>query len=57
MSYKVFIPMTQRPSEEEELALAEENVQVVQEEEENHPVPIIQPERIIASQQSQRQRM
>ena len=26
LSYKVYIPMTQRPSEEDELALAEENV-------------------------------
>ena len=33
--------MTQRPSEEEELALADENVQVVVEEEENRPAPLI----------------
>ena len=52
LSYKVFIPMTQRPSEEEELALADENVQVVVEEEENRPAPLIQQERVIASQQS-----
>ena len=49
--------MTQRLSEEEELALADENIQVAVEEEENRPAPLIQPERTIASQQNQRVRM
>ena len=57
LSYQVYIPMTQQPSVEEELALADENVQVVVEEEENRSHPLIQPERVIASQQSQRVRM
>ena len=39
------------------MALAEEDVQVVHEEEENRQRPTIQPERIIASQQSQRIKM
>lgn len=56
LRYKVYIPLTRQPSTEEELAVmaAEENLQIANEYDEQRPTPGIIPERIVASQQSQR---
>ena len=52
--YKLFVPLLQQPSPEDELALAEEDFEVGREVEDTKPTPGINQERIIASQQSQR---
>lgn len=53
LRYQLYIPLINEPSAEDELVLSQEDIEEIKEEEGRH-TPGIQQERIVASQQSQR---